>query len=169
MSFYLAICSPNNDLYFIHVTCCFFLAVGVAKSLIIPRHMTFNYTFKKVERKRFPQRCPRVRVGLIIPLTSPIQSCSFQVVSGYNASPRALFQIHTDMQSELHSSKISRNIRKHTTIVLPPNNLTHPEAQINHGVFSAVDRPKNMKKHYSTISKASVLLNLRSRHVSRIS
>ena len=82
---------------------------------------------------------------------------------------KSLVSIHTDMQSELHSSKISRNIRKHTTIVLPPNNLTHPEAQINHGVFSAVDRPKNMKKHYSTISKASVLLNLRSRHVSRIS
>ena len=77
---------------------------------------------------------------------------------------KSLISIHTDSQSDLpphpHKVPAARPNRKHTTIVLPQSSLAH-----NDNLFD-LDRARVMRKHYSIISKPSVIFNLRSRHVS---
>ncbi|KAL5971290.1 Potassium channel subfamily K member 6 [Taenia solium] len=79
---------------------------------------------------------------------------------------KSLTSIHSDLQRTLHYSKIADNIRKHTTIVLPEKTVANHEALVDYEVRSAATRLKLLRKHCSTVSKTSALLNMRSRRVS---
>ncbi|VDK21329.1 unnamed protein product [Taenia asiatica] len=79
---------------------------------------------------------------------------------------KSLTSIHSDLQRTLHCSKIADNIRKHTTIVLPEKTVANHEALADYEVRSAATRLKLLRKHCSTVSKTSALLNMRSRRVS---